>query len=197
MARIGRNQPCPCGSGRKYKRCCGQSAPELPDPQSMQATMERQLKAIGKLLEEQDFESIEEANTFLQDLMAQGGIQAAPETPQEQAQELIYRAWESGSRRQRERLAHQALEIYPDCADAYVLLAENSAKAPEEARELYRKGVEAGERSLGPEAFEEDAGHFWGIVETRPYMRARQGLAQVLWTLGDPDAAAEHYRQML
>jgi SEC-C motif-containing protein len=21
--KIGRNQPCPCGSGRKYKRCCG------------------------------------------------------------------------------------------------------------------------------------------------------------------------------
>ena len=22
--KIGRNDPCPCGSGRKYKRCCGQ-----------------------------------------------------------------------------------------------------------------------------------------------------------------------------
>ena len=22
MAKIGRNQPCPCGSGRKYKHCC-------------------------------------------------------------------------------------------------------------------------------------------------------------------------------
>src|SRR5436190_938978 len=22
--RAGRNDPCPCGSGRKYKRCCGQ-----------------------------------------------------------------------------------------------------------------------------------------------------------------------------
>ena len=22
--KIGRNQPCPCGSGKKYKRCCGQ-----------------------------------------------------------------------------------------------------------------------------------------------------------------------------
>lgn len=22
MARIGRNQPCPCGSGKKYKKCC-------------------------------------------------------------------------------------------------------------------------------------------------------------------------------
>lgn len=23
-ARVGRNAPCPCGSGKKYKRCCGQ-----------------------------------------------------------------------------------------------------------------------------------------------------------------------------
>ena len=22
MAQVGRNQPCPCGSGKKYKRCC-------------------------------------------------------------------------------------------------------------------------------------------------------------------------------
>jgi uncharacterized protein len=25
VAKIGRNDPCPCGSGRKYKRCCGAS----------------------------------------------------------------------------------------------------------------------------------------------------------------------------
>ena len=24
MPRAGRNEPCPCGSGRKVKRCCGQ-----------------------------------------------------------------------------------------------------------------------------------------------------------------------------
>jgi hypothetical protein len=23
MGRVGRNDPCPCGSGRKFKRCCG------------------------------------------------------------------------------------------------------------------------------------------------------------------------------
>ena len=22
MLRVGRNDPCPCGSGKKYKRCC-------------------------------------------------------------------------------------------------------------------------------------------------------------------------------
>jgi uncharacterized protein len=27
--KIGRNKPCPCGSGRKYKRCCDPSAPTM------------------------------------------------------------------------------------------------------------------------------------------------------------------------
>ncbi|MFC3885599.1 SEC-C metal-binding domain-containing protein [Bacillus songklensis] len=26
MLRVGRNGPCPCGSGKKYKRCCGKGA---------------------------------------------------------------------------------------------------------------------------------------------------------------------------
>ena len=25
--KIGRNEPCPCGSGKKYKKCCGQNTP--------------------------------------------------------------------------------------------------------------------------------------------------------------------------
>ena len=24
--KIGRNEPCPCGSGKKYKKCCGRNA---------------------------------------------------------------------------------------------------------------------------------------------------------------------------
>ena len=26
--KVGRNQPCPCGSGKKFKNCCGQSPPK-------------------------------------------------------------------------------------------------------------------------------------------------------------------------
>lgn len=26
LPRVGRNAPCPCGSGKKFKRCCGQRA---------------------------------------------------------------------------------------------------------------------------------------------------------------------------
>ncbi|HEX7892619.1 MAG TPA: SEC-C metal-binding domain-containing protein [Terriglobales bacterium] len=24
--KVGRNDPCPCGSGKKYKKCCGANA---------------------------------------------------------------------------------------------------------------------------------------------------------------------------
>ncbi|MDR2898329.1 MAG: YchJ family protein [Spirochaetaceae bacterium] len=28
--KVGRNEPCPCGSGKKYKQCCGRSVATLP-----------------------------------------------------------------------------------------------------------------------------------------------------------------------
>ncbi len=107
----------------------------------------------------------------------------------------MYRAFEAPEGEQLD-LARQAIGISPDCADAYVLLAEN-AETADEARKLYEQGVAAGERALGSEAFTEHEGHFWGVLETRPYMRARQGLAQCLWEAGRREEAAEHYREML
>ena len=26
VPKVGRNDPCPCGSGKKYKKCCGRDA---------------------------------------------------------------------------------------------------------------------------------------------------------------------------
>src|SRR6185369_16919953 len=99
--------------------------------------------------------------------------------------------------RSRIALARKALGISPLCADAYVLLAEEAARSVEEARDYYTKGVEAGELALGPHGFEEYAGHFWGFLETRPYMRARAGLASALLKLGDIDSAIGHFSDML
>ena len=76
------------------------------------------------------------------------------------------------------------------------LLAEH-AQTAEEARKHYEQGVAAGERALGKQAFKEYAGHFWGILETRPYMRAREGLALCLWEAGQREEAAEHYQELL
>jgi tetratricopeptide (TPR) repeat protein len=96
----------------------------------------------------------------------------------------------------RVQLAKEALAISPDCADAYVLLAEH-AHSRKEALALYEQGMAAGERALGAEAFQQDVGHFWGILETRPYLRARLGLAHALWTAGRRDEAVQHLQDML
>jgi tetratricopeptide (TPR) repeat protein len=119
------------------------------------------------------------------------------ETPLRKAQDLIYDAWEVTDQKRRVALARKALEISPDCADAYVLLAEETASSLTEALDLYQQGVEAGERALGRGAFEEDVGCFWGILDTRPYMRARAGLAECLWATGKHEEAIEHYKDML
>lgn len=114
-----------------------------------------------------------------------------------QAQDLMYDAWECGTKRDRIKLAKQALEISEQCADAYVMLAQEAAKNVIEARGFYELAVAAGEKAIGPEAFEQDVGHFWGILETRPYMRARSGLAQCLWDLGERKEAARHLLDQL
>jgi tetratricopeptide (TPR) repeat protein len=128
-------------------------------------------------------------------MSAIGGRRANDETGR--AQEVMYEAWDQTNPRARVALAHKALTISPLCADAYVLLAEEEAKSVEEALEYYRKGVEAGVQVLGPKGFKEYAAHFWGVLETRPYMRARAGLAATLNALGEVDAAISNYRDML
>lgn len=124
-----------------------------------------------------------------------GRVEANANGAVDDAQEMMYDAWEA-SGAERVALGRAALDISPLCADAYVLLAEEEAGSKQDALALYRQGVEAGERALGDE-FEELSGHFWGFLQTRPYMRARAGLAITLWRLGDQQAAIDHYRAML
>jgi len=54
------------------------------------------------------------------------------------AQELIYDAWKTANKKTRISLAKEALLLFPDCADAYNLLAEDVAKSLEESKEYYR-----------------------------------------------------------
>lgn len=56
MTQYGRNDPCPCGSGKKYKKCCGTVGGEAAPPDFMDESM---ASAIKKLSEEQWLEAIE------------------------------------------------------------------------------------------------------------------------------------------
>ena len=60
--KLGRNDPCPCGSGKKYKQCCGKpEAPTTPSADSHEGAVERAVawlaqhhrKAFAAALEEE------------------------------------------------------------------------------------------------------------------------------------------------
>jgi hypothetical protein len=57
-----------------------------------------------------------------------GAISPADDPDLAKAQELIYDAWENPNPKRRIALAHQAVKISSNCADAYNLLAEEEAK---------------------------------------------------------------------
>ncbi|MBW2465916.1 MAG: SEC-C domain-containing protein [Deltaproteobacteria bacterium] len=49
MAKIGRNEACPCGSGKKFKRCClGKQREQTPDLTEVQRTQVSLQNAINK-----------------------------------------------------------------------------------------------------------------------------------------------------
>lgn len=112
------------------------------------------------------------------------------------AQEKAFEAMEALRPGERIALAREALALSPLCVDAYLVLAREAPDA-NDALELYRRAVAVGAEALGETAFQEDVGSFWGVLETRPYMRARHELALALWRLGHRDEAVGHYHEML
>lgn len=113
-----------------------------------------------------------------------------------QAQDLIYDAWEEPNRQKCLALARKALRVSPYCADAYNLLAEKCISL-EERQDLYAQGVKVGRMALGDLFFKKQAGHFWGYIETRPYMRALAGLSECLWKKGLRQDAITNYKELL
>lgn len=126
------------------------------------------------------------------------GLQAGGDDANlDHAQEIAFEAMAARTPKQAATLARKALAVSPRCADAYGVLAMAEAPGSEAELEFLEKAVEAGAAALGAEAFERDAGHFWMALETRPYMRAVQALAQVQWLRGDRELALDHWREML
>lgn len=165
-----------------------------PTPKSFESIS----NAISRSLENKHFASEAELHEHLTGLMRGGRIpEISPQSPLDVAQELMYESWDDPDRKSRIRTARKAISICPDCADAYITLAEDHARSLPKMLELYRQAVEAGARALGESVFLNDAGHFWGINRTRPYMRARAALAQTLWESGKSEESIGHYREML
>ena len=156
-------------------------------------------RSIAKLMQEiqkQDFENVDQLNEFMKTMQGKS-LDDLPEstTDKDRSQDLVLEAYDETPTKGR-KLIKQALELDPDNADAYNYLASLETDV-DKALALYRQAVEAGERALGEEFMEENKGHFWGMIETRPYMRAKSGVADCLYAKNRINASVEIYREMI
>jgi len=116
------------------------------------------------------------------------------------AQQLAFDAMEAMGEQDWDRAHHsamQALKIDPNCVDALHILSQLGSENDEELIDNLRRTVERGEKGLGKKFFKENVGYFWGLIETRPYMRVRAQLAQLLYEAEKMDEAIEHYEELL
>jgi len=169
---------------------------EVPPSTEMKAAM-RQLE---KLMESSGMIAPGDMNALLTSLQAPSvldGLSDAEADARHEAQELAFDAMEAESEAEARKLAKRALRKDPDCVDALVVLAGIESDSPKKMIEALQNAVAAGERSLGAEFFKENKGHFWGLLDTRPYMRALEQLAALLRAEGINLDAIKHYEKML
>jgi len=109
MAKVGRNQPCPCGSGKKYKQCClaADEAAELavreqqrldaPPPPKLSAAVSRWMPGD----DDDDYaERLDKMSNDAVDLIHDGKLDEA------------------------ERMCHRLLDEFPDLPDGNMRLGQ-------------------------------------------------------------------------
>ncbi len=122
MAKTGRNDPCPCGSGKKYKRCCLEKdeagASATREAARAAVTTASPMQAMGTVFLD-DAVALTEASNAVVDLVHAGKLDEA------------------------EQAAHDLLARFPDMHDGYDRLGmvHEARGENKQAADCYRKVI--------------------------------------------------------
>ena len=120
MPKIGRNDPCPCGSGKKYKRCC--MGKDQAAVQAKRAAVQEDQRARSADLAAawEESNELDKASNSVDDLIHAGKLDEA------------------------EQAARDLLVRYPEVPDGHMRLGMvyEARGQKREAAECYRKVVE-------------------------------------------------------
>lgn len=157
---------------------------------------EKGLAKLMELMKKQKFETVDDINDFLKNKLEQS-LDELPERTDKKgrSQDLVYEAYELPVSKGK-KLVKQALELDPNNVNAYNYLAMYE-KNMDKTIDFYEKAIKAGEKSLGKKFFKENKGYFWGLIETRPYMQAKAGLARCFYAKQETDKSIEIYKELL
>jgi len=135
MGKPGRNDPCPCGSGLKYKKCCAQK----------DAAAESARLAVNKVrLEEQAAEYRARLEEFAEFHRAKMAGELDEEDTLTRDSNAVLALLETGELDQAEATARELLVSYPQVHDGYTRLGKvfEARGDRREAAHWYRQSVE-------------------------------------------------------
>ena len=119
MAKIGRNDPCACGSGKKYKKCCMASDEAVARAVQPAAVPVRRPSGANYFQEHDEPDELTEASNAVVDMVQAGNLDAA------------------------EQAAHDLLARFPDVHDGYDRLGMvyEARGDHRQAADCYRKAI--------------------------------------------------------
>jgi tetratricopeptide (TPR) repeat protein len=122
MAKIGRNDPCPCNSGKKYKKCClasDEAAARAARPAQLAAAPARWPSVASYVQEHNELDDLTEASNAVVDMVQAGNLDVA------------------------EQAAHDLLARFPDVHDGYDRLGMvcEARGDHRQAADYYRKAI--------------------------------------------------------
>lgn len=108
------------------------------------------------------------------------------------AQRIIDYAWKQKNYKNKAKYAKRALEIYEDCADAYIILSKDSSLNNIEKKTLLEKAVKAAQNLLRIDNLETAQPEIFKLKIAEPFFGAKYTLAIHLWAIGEKEAAIEN-----
>jgi len=123
MAKIGRNDPCHCNSGKKYKKCCmasDEAADRAAQPVQPAVVSARRPSLASYVQEHDELDELTEASNAVVDMVHAGNLDAA------------------------EQAAHDLLARFPDVHDGYDRLGMvyEARGNQRQAADYYRKVID-------------------------------------------------------
>lgn len=156
---------------------------------------------LMKHLDELQFDSIEELNKYLEEHVMGKPIddifpaKKGRKSKVEKSEDLIYEAYDAEGEAGI-KLAKEALALNPENVRAILFFADREPDV-EKAADMYKKAAALAAKQLGPDFKKRYKSHFWGFVETRPYMQARLGYVNTLRVMNKHKETIKELKEML
>ena len=174
---------------------------EPPPPTLSAYDSERFNRALTRILADKDFKTADEMNAFLEETFTNKSFDEITadltDDPIEVAQDLVFQANEAQTMDEARDLYHRALALDPDNVEAKMGMALTTFDDPLALIARMREIIAEAETHFGEDFMRENKGHFWGVVETRPYMRVRHELVQFLLANDKREEAVKESEAML